>query len=531
MSVSASFWKFSKRKNSTKQPTGTGTQYSVDLKSGTSLISPTLLLNNSGKPDYNYFQFEGMYYFVTDIVSVRNDLWEVYGKVDVLATGKTAILNSTQFVSYSSHNTSSWLADTRIPVLRNCKVSSNTEALSILSSTGCYILSVVGKDSCNTYMITSENDLKQLLTNIQTWQDNGINAADALIETWRGIDYNTSPTPPPTPDVEGLAYAIVGTLENAFDALTATVADVLKKTADSIVTIGKAAVDTGFVGNAYLNAPSCIRSCIWVPFYYNMAPVGSVDRIMLGVYDTGRTGSNLIATPVTGSMSINIPWHYSDWRRGYCEEVYLYLPFVGLIAISSDSITNASSITIEWSATYTDGVIMYKVSAGGEVIGAYGGQCSSNYPLGVAQQSSAGEIVQTAWASAEKVVSSLVKTASAESAGAVVGGLVEGRMGVISGAYDVADMALSKHVSSVGGIGGGAGVGLGTNCICYTVAHDLAVNPSTMAATMGLPTMAPMSLSTLTGFCQCANAHVEADFPAPILNDIDSYINNGFYIE
>ena len=48
---------------------------------------------------------------------------------------------------------------------------------------------------------------------------------------------------------------------------------------------------------------------------------------------------------------------------------------------------------------------------------------------------------------------------------------------------------------------------------------------------MGLPTMKPISLSTLTGFCQCANAHVEAPAQASELDAIDRYLNSGFYIE
>lgn len=531
MSVTASFYKFSKRKNSTKQPTGAGTDFSVDLKSGTSLLRPTLLLSNSSQPDYNYCQFMGMYYFIRDIVSVRNDLWELYLIVDPLATAKADILASTQFISYSSALGSSWLPDTRIPVLRNCKVASNNANTGILSTTGCYILSTIGKDSCNTYMITNEDELKRLLSNIQTWQNNAISAADALIDTWRGADLDSFTYYADTESLVEFCKGVVQTLQSGFQALTGTLANIQKALADSIVTIGKAATDTGFVGNAYLSAPECLRSCIWVPFHYNQAPVGGVDRIYLGVWDTGRTGSNLKAIPVTGSVNINIPWHYSDWRRGYCEEVYIYLPFVGVIALSSDSITNASSITIEWSATYTDGVIMYKVSAGGQVIGAYGGQCSSNYPIGMAQQSSAGEIVQSAWASAEKVVASAVKAFSSVNPAAMIGGAVEGKMATISGAYDVIDTALTKHISSVGGIGGGAGVGLGTDIICYTVAHDLNINPSDMVANMGQPTMKPMSLSGLTGFCQCANAHVEASYPEPVLDAIDSYLNSGFYIE
>ena len=29
----------------------------------------------------------------------------------------------------------------------------------------------------------------------------------------------------------------------------------------------EALIQTGAVGNAYLDAPSCIRSCLWVPFF------------------------------------------------------------------------------------------------------------------------------------------------------------------------------------------------------------------------------------------------------------------------
>ena len=81
------------------------------------------------------------------------------------------------------------------------------------------------------------------------------------------------------------------------------------------------------------------------------------------------------------------------------------------------------------------------------------------------------------------------------------------------------------------GGGGGAGVGLDLNVTCYTVAHDTIINPSDMKDTMGLPTMKPMTLSSLTGFCQCANAHVDAPAKAGELDAIDYYLNSGFFIE
>ena len=53
-----------------------------------------------------------------------------------------------------------------------------------------------------------------------------------------------------------------------------------------------------------------------------------------------------------------------------------------------------------------------------------------------------------------------------------------------------------------------------------------------MQQTMGLPTMKTMALSTLTGYCQCANARVAATgAEAEELTEIDAYLNSGFYIE
>jgi hypothetical protein len=98
-------------------------------------------------------------------------------------------------------------------------------------------------------------------------------------------------------------------------------------------------------------------------------------------------------------------------------------------------------------------------------------------------------------------------------------------------AYDILNAKNTTHASCVGGAGGGAGIGLGRECICYTVAHDTIISPANMQATMSLPTMKPLTLSSCSGYCQCANAHVETDLPAPITDAVDSFLNSGFFIE
>ena len=482
--ATATFYTLNKRKNSTLQPTG-GTSLNVNLKSGTSFISPAFLLNLGSAPNYNYVSYEGRYYFITDIVSVRNDLWEIQCEVDVLATYKSDILSSTQYVSYSSSHGDTWLADTRIPVLRSTVSAKNSSATGILSRIGCYILSVVGKESAATYMFYTDAGIKDIIKEISTWQQTGITQIEQLID-------NT--------DTDTLLQSLCEVLTN-----------------------------TGFVGNAYAQAPACIRSCLWVPFDYALAPISNSDQIYLGNFDTGISGSRISSKPVTGSSTVSIPWHFSDWRRGYCEDVYLYLPLVGMVSLAADSLTNVSSLTIVWSVTYTDGCISYEVKAGDQIVGTYGANCSANYPIGINQQASIGEIVNSMIAGVEKVVSYGVNSSlSPVSAGAASAGMIA-EVGVTG--YQVANAAANSHASCIGGIGGGAGIGLDTDITCYTVAHNTIVAPSAMQATMGLPTMKPMVLSALSGYCECTNAHVAIDGTLTEMATIDNYINSGFYIE
>ena len=90
---------------------------------------------------------------------------------------------------------------------------------------------------------------------------------------------------------------------------------------------------------------------------------------------------------------------------------------------------------------------------------------------------------------------------------------------------------MSTNLSTVGGIGGGAGAGLDMSVAVISVAHDTVIEPTVMTATMGQPTMKPVQLGSLHGYCQCANAHVAAPAELQELNEIDTYLNSGFYIE
>ena len=498
------FTTFAKRRNSTKQPTSVtwDTRSTTFLKEPTSQDAPIFKVTGNNF-NYNYCEWDGKYYFIDEIESLINNEIAVHCILDPLATYKTEIMASTQFVSYSASATpDNYLMDNRIPVKKNVIVGSNTASLSsLINANGFYVVTVIGKEGCAVYAM-DQSTIKAMINEISNWESDGINNASNIIQT------------------QSITTADFG------DAITAL--------NDTLGTIGEALINSGFVGNAYAQAPSCIRSCIWVPFF----PTDFLDTgkdLYLGNFKCGSLHPYILkGEPVVKNVTVSIPWHHTGWRRAICEDVYLYLPFAGMIGLSSDSLAGSSSLSIECSATATDGVIAYEVKAGSQVIGTYAGQCSANYPIGISQQASAGQIAQTAFAGLEKTVNCAIQSSVSpvSMAAATAGAALTGTEAV----YNMADVALSRNNTCVGGVGGGAGAGLDLNIICYTVAHDTTVPASgtdytNYVANMGVPVMKSMALSGLTGFCQCANAHVEAPATAGELDAIDRYVNSGFYIE
>ena len=491
MGVTVSFGTFAKRRNSTKQPTNELSDVkTVTLKDLTSYDAPVFILTGDDF-NYNYAKWGDRYYFITDVKSVHNGLCEVTCILDPLATYKTEILASTQFVSYSSHKSSDWLKDTRIPILASESCSKSSASLGIFDSapvTGRLILSVLGKNGVATYNCSIAT-VHLLLHDLEDWGDDGIRA---VVNDDLSLGYSFSTTE------------------------------------DAIESLGKMMIQTGFYGNAYSQAPSCIRSCVWTALT-DSAIGGSSSRIYLGVYDTGYDGNLFSTTAKKVETSVSIPWTYSDWRRVACEDVYIYLPYSGVISIPSENISSVSSLSVTCSYSPTDGNIAYEIKAGNEIIGTYTGNCNAPYAIGLNQAASLGDIAQSVFAGAEKIMNVGLNTRlspQSQVAGAIGIGLTG-----IEAAYDKLDTQFTRNATCIGTIGGCTGAGLSTDIECFVVHHPSLYNPADHVATLGYPTMKQMSLSALTGYCQCANAHVECAAQANELDAIDYYLNSGFFIE
>lgn len=96
------FTNFSKKPNSTERPSGTGTLHSCVFKDDCSIVSPVFLLDGVDL-SVNYVQFNNRYYFVRDIVLQNRNIYELHCEIDVLATWKTEIGSSSQYVLRSAY--------------------------------------------------------------------------------------------------------------------------------------------------------------------------------------------------------------------------------------------------------------------------------------------------------------------------------------------------------------------------------------------------------------------------------------------
>lgn len=482
--ITLDFGIVSKKRNSTYIPTSELTEtINAVLKDGCSDHNPVFLLSNGDNVfSYNYVKWDNWYYFVDDVVRERNQLVSVHCSLDVLATYKSDILNTTAFVSYSSVSGGTWLPDTRIPMLNNVSVAVSSYSLPFFGSydlgSVAFYLTVIGKGGgCTTWMM-SYSTLLALLNNIST--DNSTELTAIMNRSFAT----------PEEAVEALTYALAST--NLFS-------------------------------NAYGNAASCIRACSWSTL--NSPNVGTGD-IYLGDYDTGIFGNKADITPQSGSFSLSIPWQYSDWRRATFEDVYMFMPCVGMVSLASENLVNESAITVKYSYTVLDGYICFQILAGNQVIGSYSGKASGEYPIGLNRGASAADVFQTFLGGAEKNVAVAAEASilNPMSVAAAAGQVVLTGLNTVKAAQQ-------KHPSCIGGIGGGAGIALTSDAVCFTVAHGSSCTPAEMAAVMGAPTMKPMTLTALTGYCQCVNAHCSVPASADAISEIDMFLNNGFYIE
>ena len=474
------FGSFSKRRNSTKQPGSLSDSRNCKLKETTSIDAPTFIITGDDF-NYNYAQWGSRYYFITDIRSVHNGLTEIDCVLDVLATYKSEILNTTAYVLYdSTPNTE--LPDNRLPIKTTKSVQVVTAAFpwSYLND-GCYILSITG--STGIYKLTP-TELNNLVDDVSNIKDN--------------IFISTNPAPDPSTYPSG----VNGALQFLADWELWLFDDMIKGAISHAIGSGSVTEN--------------IRDALYLPFNIGTTVPGPtptyLGTVPLGTADSPRTLNRLNSDSVVSDpITVNIPWQTNDFRRrSPYTDVYLYLPYIGLSKLSSENLVGQSSVTVRYAISLKNGEMICTVSSGGEILGQYPGSVACSAPIGISNINLSK--------AAQSIIAGISSLASKNVAGAGMAAL------------NFAD-AVTPNYTCIGGLDGVAGILTNQNITCYTVFHDTIVPPNQNLQVIGSPSMCSKNLGSLTGFCQCLDAHVEADAMSHELEEIDSFLNSGFYIE
>ena len=93
-------------------------EISGNLREETPLTDLVITIQQSEVPTFNYAFIKSFnrYYYVTDITSVRNNLWEISLSVDVLMTYKEALLNCTGFIDRNEFEYDTLIVDDKLPL-------------------------------------------------------------------------------------------------------------------------------------------------------------------------------------------------------------------------------------------------------------------------------------------------------------------------------------------------------------------------------------------------------------------------------
>lgn len=167
MAFRVTLYTFQKKRNSTARPLdGVGDAFTGNIKEDFSPLSFSMTfdfgsIGNTKIPEYNYAYIEDFkrYYYITDWVFVSG-MWRGALTVDVLATYKTQILNSYQFVARAEQVQDGGIIDTACNVKGGSLLITNDQTMSVSDfwgagyDEGTIVIGVIGASGLNVGAVT-----------------------------------------------------------------------------------------------------------------------------------------------------------------------------------------------------------------------------------------------------------------------------------------------------------------------------------------------------------------------------------------
>lgn len=324
-------YQFNKRINSTKKPTAAGDIFSCEMKESSSILFPVVEIrtgnSNSIIPLYNYAYISefNRYYWIDDIVYDMG-YWTISMHCDALASFRTEILNTKQYVIRASADSDNTIADTLYI----------TKAGSFLDEADWEEYEGISGDKNKVYVTTGGTTTAQNYFNV------GFTSGKFVV----GIVGNNT---------AGVTYYSFGNgdFKNFINsALTFTPSDMND-------------VSSG-IANAVFNPIQYITSVRWFPIapYYS----STTTSIKVGGYTI--PGSYTAGIVSVGSISkinfeIGIPKHPSNYpymNLSPFTDLSLVLQPFGVVPLDTTKLMNTDKINIEIDVDFCYGLATLYVS-------------------------------------------------------------------------------------------------------------------------------------------------------------------------
>ncbi len=472
--MTVKFWNFSKRINSTAQPSDPAlAELSCRLKDDTSIHDPVLQLatNNFGY-EYAYIGDFGKYYFVRDVVSIANGLVEYHLTEDPLATYKTAIGNTYAHIVYSSTGYDVNVIDPRIVTKNWRKVdkSGGSSDYQVFPASGGWYILTVFNDKYVSGGGTAGASCSYALND----------ESMSYVRRWLG------------------GASVINAINNFLNG------DPLKS----------------------------IFSCVWVPYDLSNVGVASLRVDICGQQNPDNlSGCRWLYEFSSETHTLSIPCHlrYTGFRMS---EPYtsgnLYLPGVGTVNLNMGDFKGSTTIVVQYTIEHITGNVRYYIKTDdNQIIQTIDCCVAAQCPLGQTVVNGAAIV-----GGAMSVGTSAAMLAAGAAGGAAGAPMAAGAaLSMITGVSNTV-LAANRRESFISGNIGGRLVQ--TNPYIQHLEFSVYTeDPDDVnyIAERGRPYAGVAQISSLSGYVQCEGASINCAASAVEKEEINQMLNSGFYYE
>lgn len=309
----------------------------VNLKDGCSLLHPSWIIRTSNILEYaqcNYCNFNGRYYFITDMIILRNELIEITATVDVLATYQQYVLSYTGFIERAASAYDAYVVDNLL--------------------------------SPSSVTLPSRTFTSRQLNN---WSGSGT----FVVRVISGIG-GTSSTGIKT-------YALTSTDLNAL--------------VNSMFSQGRYDFLTDSSIKSFFNPFQYFVDCKWFPF--NSSAFGAGDEeIGLGWWSTGVRGVLVNNTTIYDNVDVTVPSGvYNDFRKydNRWSVLRILIPGAGMYYLNPSEIGDAAKVEFDIDIATGEGIVkIHPSNSQVSVIAVYSGKFCSTISIGQLETNTAGLI-------------------------------------------------------------------------------------------------------------------------------------------